>query len=490
MLEPQQKKKEIVSFLLKKKVLVTPSFLTKLEDLARLEQLYAQLSQPNAEQLLAAEAINSSAADGGEQKSQYQVKVLWDYKEKEKKRTMQDFVNYFNARYKLLEKMLSGRPELESLTSIGRLANKKDREAVSVIGMVGSSQVTVNGNIIMKVEDATGEISVFFSKNKQELFESAKDVMLDEVIGVTGTSGDKIIFANSFVIPDIPIQTELKKANDETYVAILSDTHVGSSFFLEDAFSKFLKWIRCEIGSDEQKAVAQKTKYIFILGDLVDGVGVYPGMEHDLKVLDVREQYKKCAELLKQIPAHIKIIICPGNHDVGRISEPQLKLSEDYAKPMYEIPNAIMTCNPAFVNVHASQDFPGFNFLLYHGYSYDFYAENVPSIKNSGRHLSDRTGLIMKYMLQRRHLAPTHATTLYIPDAKTDPLVIETVPDFFISGHLHKSVVATYRGVTIICGSCWQSQTPFQEKVGHVAEPGKVPLINLKTREVKLMNFV
>jgi DNA polymerase II small subunit len=489
MLEPQQKKKEIVSFLLKKKVLVTPSFLTKLGDPARLEQLYSQLSQPDAEQLLAAEATGSSAAAGSEQKNQYQVKVLWDYKEKEKKRTIQDFVNYFNARYKLLEKMLSSRPELESLTSIGRLANKKDREAVSVIGMVGGSQVTANGNIILKVEDATGEISVFFSKNKQELFESAKDIMLDEVIGVTGASGDKIIFANSFVFPDIPVQTELKKANDEAYAAILSDTHVGSSFFLEEAFSKFLKWIRCETGSDEQKAVAQKTRYIFILGDLVDGVGIYPGMEYDLKVLDVREQYRKCAELLKQIPSHIKLIICPGNHDVGRISEPQPKLSEEYANPVYELPNVIMTCNPTFVNIHSSQDFPGFNFLLYHGYSYDFYAETVPSIKNSGRHLSDRTGLVMKYMLQRRHLAPTHTTTLYIPDAKTDPLVIETVPDFFISGHLHKSVVTTYRGVTIICGSCWQSQTPFQEKVGHVAEPGKVPLINLKTREVKLMNF-
>lgn len=213
-------------------------------------------------------------------------------------------------------------------------------------------------------------------------------------------------------------------------------------------------------------------------------------MEHDLKILDIREQYRICAELLKQIPAHIKIILCPGNHDVGRISEPQPKLSGDYAKPLYELPNVIMTSNPTFVNVHSSPDFPGFNFLLYHGYSYDFYAENVPSIKNSGRHLSDRTGLIMKYMLQRRHLAPTHTTTLYIPDAKTDPLVIETVPDFFVSGHLHKSVVTTYRGVTIICGSCWQSQTPFQEKVGHVAEPGKVPLINLKTREVKIMNFM
>ena len=95
----------------------------------------------------------------------------------------------------------------------------------------------------------------------------------------------------------------------------------------------------------------------------------------------------------------------------------------------------------------------------------------------------------MKFLLQRRHLAPAHTSTLYIPDPEKDPLVLEKVPDFFIAGHIHKSNFATYRGVSMISGSCFQGKTPFQEKMGHEPDPGRVPIINLQTRAVKIMRF-
>jgi len=95
----------------------------------------------------------------------------------------------------------------------------------------------------------------------------------------------------------------------------------------------------------------------------------------------------------------------------------------------------------------------------------------------------------MKFLLKRRHLAPSYSSTLYIPDNKTDPLFIEKEPDFFVTGHIHKTAVSNYKGITLISGSCWQSKTPFQEKVGHHPEPCRVPLANLKTREVKILKF-
>ena len=125
--------------------------------------------------------------------------------------------------------------------------------------------------------------------------------------------------------------------------------------------------------------------------------------------------------------------------------------------------------------------------MIYHGYSFDYYVANVESIRNGGGY--DRADLIMKFLLQRRHLAPTHTSTLYIPDIKNDYLVIDKIPDFFISGHIHKSYVSNYRNITLICGSCWQAKTPFQEKVGHNPEPARVPIINLQTREVKVLRF-
>ena len=126
---------------------------------------------------------------------------------------------------------------------------------------------------------------------------------------------------------------------------------------------------------------------------------------------------------------------------------------------------------------------------MYHGYSFDDYAEIVPSIKNSGAHISDRAPLVMRFLLQRRHLAPQHTSTLYIPDPRSDPLVIEKVPDLFFAGHIHKSGTINYRTVTTVSASCFQAKTDFQEKVGHDPDPGVVPVVNLLSRAVTLLRF-
>jgi DNA polymerase II small subunit len=68
-------------------------------------------------------------------------------------------------------------------------------------------------------------------------------------------------------------------------------------------------------------------------------------------------------------------------------------------------------------------------------------------------------------------------------------MIITKIPDFFVTGHIHKSVAANFRNITLICGSCWQSKTAFQEKVGHNPEPSRVPIVNLKNREVKILRF-
>ncbi|MCP3686262.1 MAG: DNA-directed DNA polymerase II small subunit [bacterium] len=420
-------------------------------------------------------------------KPENDVRVLFSYDEASKKRVFNDFVSYFGARFKAIEQILCNRQELNNITSINRLRMKKDRESVSIIGMVQDKQVTKNKNIMLTLEDNTGAIKVLVNKNRPELCELANDLVFDEVIGVAGVSGDKILFANKLLIPDLPLGKEIKKAPEESYVVFLSDIHVGSNNFLEKELNRFLKWIRGEIGNETQKEIAKKVKHVFIAGDLVDGIGIYPDQESELVIKDIYEQYSACAEFLKKIPSHIQIIICPGNHDAMRISEPQPAFCEDFAAPITSLPNVTAVSNPALINIASTKDFPGFDILLYHGYSFDYYVSNVDSIRVKGGY--DRADLIMKFLLQRRHLAPSHTSTPYIPDKNTDPLVINKIPDFFVTGHIHKSAVASYRNVTLICGSCWQSKTSFQERVGHHPEPARVPIVNLKTREMKIMRF-
>ncbi|PIN75907.1 hypothetical protein COV18_01870 [Candidatus Woesearchaeota archaeon CG10_big_fil_rev_8_21_14_0_10_37_12] len=474
------KKKEIVSTFLKHNILVSKELLEKLNKPETVETWHDALTKGTHPE----ELINRKTETTGS------VEVIWDYTEKPHKRTIQDFVDHFNARYRAIEKILKTRQELKNLTSIARVRAKKDKEELSVIGIIENKRTTKNEHIILTIEDTSGKINILISKTKPELLKLANDLVLDEIIGISGTAGqDNIIFANNIIIPDIPIQ-EPKLAPDDIYIAALSCVHVGSAIFEKEKFNNFIQWLNGNYGNQNEKEIATKTKYIIVTGDLVDGIGIYPDQESELEIKDIKEQYNEFARLFSQIPQDKIIILGPGNHDVGRISEPQPKLNKEYTQNIWNLPNTIMVSNPAVLRIHKTNNFAGVTVLMYHGYSFDDYGEIVPSIRESGQHISDRAPLIMKYLLQKRHLGPQHGIKhLYSPDPHTDSLVIEHIPDLFIAGHIHKAGALQYRGTTIVCGSCFQKQTTFQEKVGHIPEPGVIPLINLKTRQVNFIQF-
>jgi len=494
----ETRKKDIVGFFLKKGLLVNNELLEHLGDEKNFFEFAGIIDKKNlgnitvlndkngndpANNLLAGKNTQNKITE----KPESRVKIVSSYEAPPKKREANDFIEYFNNRYLMLEKLLKHRQAMQNVTSINRISNKKNREEVSVIGMVMDKQYTKNGNCIATVEDRTGSIKVLINKNRQDLYKIAKDIVLDEVIGVAGVNGNNIIFANSLLSPDIPMTQEIRKCEDEAYALFLSDVHVGSKDFLKQDFNRFLKWINHETGTEEQKRLASMVKYIFVIGDLVDGCGVYPGQEKELEIKDIKDQYSTCAELLSNIPDHIEIIICPGNHDAMRLAEPQPPIYRDFAEPLYQLPNVTITSNPAMVNIHSSSNFLGFDVLLYHGYSFDFYVTEVESIRNNGGY--DRADLLMKFLLKKRHLAPSYTSTPYVPDIKSDFLVIDKVPDFFVSGHIHKASATNYKGVTLISSSCWQGKTAYQEKVGHNPEPSRVPIVNLQTRQMKILKF-
>ncbi|MBW3023007.1 metallophosphoesterase [Candidatus Woesearchaeota archaeon] len=187
------------------------------------------------------------------------------------------------------------------------------------------------------------------------------------------------------------------------------------------------------------------------------------------------------------MPKSTAIILCAGNHDSLRLSEPQPPLPKDFAAKLYELPNVFIVSNPAWINIESAGGFEGFDVLLYHGMSFNYYAENVKTISTSGG--NTRADMIMKFLLQRRHLAPSHTSTTYMPETDDDPLVVDGVPDFFVTGHIHRATISSYRNITLLNCSCWIGMTEFQEKVGLVPEPSRVMVTNLQTRETKLMRF-
>jgi len=484
--------KEKIKYLMDKGYLLDPEVINFLDD--ETFDLIERELDPLNDSRLTVEIINQlknsklSKVKQNFLNNQPLVTILKSYDDIIKKVDVSDFVEHYKIRYNFLRKLLQNRIDLSDTISINRAFNKMERERISLIGLVYSKEITKNNNIMLELEDPTGIIKVLITSNKQEVYKKAQDLVLDEVIGITGNMGNRIVFVNDLFFPESPINgNNLKKSENEEYVAFISDLHYGSSKFLGDEFLKFIKWINGETGSSQQKEVAKSVNYLFIVGDIVDGIGVYPGQDEELDVHELSLQYSGFANLLKKIRGDIQIIICPGNHDAIRLAEPQPLFDKKLAKSLYELNNVIIVTNPALINIGSYNGFKGFDVLMYHGYSFDYYIDQIESIRFGGGY--DRGDLVMKFLLQKRHLAPSHTSTLFLVDPKRDNLIIEEIPDFFVSGHLHKSSISQFGKTTMICGSCWQSRTAFQDKVGHHPEPCRVPIVNLKTRDVKLMKF-
>ena len=417
--------------------------------------------------------------------SQGTVEIMRSYTKKPQKRTVQDFVGHFTRRLEQIGDILRQRQELQNPTSISHL---KQGQQQAIIGLVWEKRETKNGHHILVLEDKTGTIEVLVSKNKEDLIPLVKDTMYDEVIGITGKMGDGIFFAEKIFIPDVPANNELKKCDEDVYALFISDLHFGNKDFYEKEFSHLIDWLRGDFGSETHQRVAKKVKYLFIVGDMVEGVGIYPSQEDDLSVIDIKEQYALFSKYLERIPSAVQIILCPGNHEAGRLAEPQFNLYKDFTSEIFNKTNVHFVSSPSVIRIHRTKNFEGFTVLMYHGNSFIYYGNNVPSIFESGG-VNNPAG-IMKYLLQRRHIAPSHTSNLYIPDPVEDPLVIKDIPDFFISGHTHMVAVEQYRGVTLLNCSCWVPITENQKSYGLSVDAGKAIITNLRTRKNKVLSFV
>lgn len=398
----------------------------------------------------------------------------------DKKIEASDFTHYFKNRFVKMRSILESHPNLKNLVSINKISG--NRAGISIIGIVFSKKITKNGNILLELEDITGRIRILINQNRNSLYKKGEEIALDSVIGVIGSGNNEIIFANDVVFPD-SILLERKKSSVEEYAIFIGDLHYGSKLFLRKGFNKFIDYINGKIPNTPE---VNKIKYIFIVGDVVAGVGVYPEQEKDLEVKDLEEQFRGIAGFLSKIRKDIAIIITPGNHDGVRLMEPQPILDKKFAWPLYELENVIFATNPCYVNIGSQKGFSGINVLVYHGFSYPYYANTIPHlIQADAMNAPDK---IMTYLLKNRHLAPTHSSVQYYP-LKEDSLLIDKIPDIFFSGHTHKSGVSFYNNTLIISSATWEDKTLFQEKMGNKPDFCKVPIFNLKTGAIKILDF-
>ncbi|ACV24899.1 DNA-directed DNA polymerase II small subunit [Methanocaldococcus fervens] len=380
--------------------------------------------------------------------------------------TIDDFVKYFKDRFERLKKFIERKAQRKGypLKDISRMKGQKD---IFVVGIVSDVDTSKNGNLIVRIEDTEGEITLILPKEKMEKGQLPDDILLDEVIGAIGTvsrSGSSI-YVDEIVRPTFSPK-EPRRIDEEIYMAFLSDIHIGSNEFLHKEFEKFVRFLNGDVDNELEEKVVSRLKYICIAGDLVDGVGVYPGQEEDLYEVDIVEQYKEIAMYLEQIPEHISIIISPGNHDAVRPAEPQPKLPNKITK-LFNRDNIYFVGNPCVVNIH------GFDTLLYHGRSFD---DLVGQIRNASY---ENPTTIMRELIKRRLLCPTYGGRCPIAPEHKDYLVIDRDIDILHTGHIHINGYGIYRGVVMVNSGTFQEQTDFQKRMGINPTPAIVPIINM-----------
>ena len=394
----------------------------------------------------------------------YDFKVIQDTSKKSyTSGELENLIAYFKSRYEKLSAILQKRPELRNFTKIADIDDSQ--ESLTLILMVREIRSSKNGHKIVEFEDDTGTISILFSNKNDELFAEAEKLVKDEVVGVIAdkSKDSNFAFGQQILNPGVVRIPEKKM---DFGIVFLSDVHIGSLTFLEDAFQRFIDWINCEYGTEEQRRVAEDVKYLIIGGDIVDGIGVYPNQEKELAIKDITQQYNEAARFLGNIRSDIKIIIAPGNHDASRVAEPQPAVPEEYAKALYELDNVEFISNPGVVSLD------GINVLIYHGRSFD---DLVMAVKEFTH---ERNDLLMEELLKKRHLAPIYGERTPLASELEDYLVIDELPDVFHTGHVHINTYRNFKGIHMINSGTFQTQTEFQKIYNIEPTPAEVPILH------------
>jgi len=398
------------------------------------------------------------------------VELMDDYEVSKSEKDVPEFLGYFNDRYDKMKKLLMRRNELASATAIQRLERRSEGDEAATVGLVKDKYSTNSGKYIVTLEDKTGSFKALVGEREGD------KIVQDEMIGVHGSMGGDIIYANSVVRADLPIPDGVKTTKDNVSAAYISDLHIGSKDTLHDRLDRFAEWLNTE--------EASHIGYLVMPGDVVEGVGIYPGQKEELEVADIYKQYSRFEDWIEKIPRDIQIIVGPGNHDITRLAEPQPTIDEKVFDKVNDFNNFHLVKNPQTVRLHGIRS-KGINNLMYHGYSFD---DQIDAIKELRENAYEEPYRVMVDLLKRRHLAPIYGSNQLSPE-DTDPMVIERKPDIFVAGHLHSHSNYSYKGVNVIAASTFQAQTDFQKRVGHEPDPGKVTLVNYKTRNTEVKQF-
>ncbi len=377
----------------------------------------------------------------------------------------------FASRYQMLSRLLRGRPGLSNLRPIREL---RSAEAdASIIAMIRDvREVSAKRIALLTVEDPSGSTDLLVPN---DAFVGRGTFLPDEVVGFTlriAREAGKMHRVTSIERPEVPPGRAIHRADRPSRTLFLSDLHIGSRSFLSEPWARLMDFLH---GRGPHAEIAETLEHVVIAGDLVDGIGIYPNQERDLAISDVVEQYAELGRRLRELPERLSIIVVPGNHDAVAPAEPQPALSAAMAA---QLPTNVRSLgNPSTFALH------GVVLSAYHGRGFD---ELIPAIPGASY---GRPTDVMKRMLQMRHMAPIYGGRTPLAPLSRDGLVIEPLPDVFVTGHSHTYGVDHYRGVLLLNVSTWQGETEYQKMRNITPVPARAAIVDLATLSTTTLNF-
>ena len=392
---------------------------------------------------------------------------------------MQDIRSCFSDRLsQIRQMMIAGRALPRRPISISEAWRNRQRHSsrdyeVTFVGLVSVDKWSKGGYLWFDIEDDSMQVRCMLKEptGASSFHASLDGLMNDDVVGVDGHFN--LNRDPYFVVSDIhmaPLGRHSKSAASESEAvsaAFLSDVHVGSKTFLAPQWEKMIEWFRTD-------PLARTVKYFVLSGDGVDGVGIYPGQERHLAIKDLFNQYGELARLLEGLPDWVDVMILPGNHDAVRPAEPQPALDPEVQQ---DYSDTVFVGNPCDFSLH------GVRVLSYHGKSIDDFVAGLRSVTYSSPELA------MRAMMERRHLAPSWGGKTPLSPEPEDRMVISTVPDIFVTGHVHGHYVGNHKGTTMVHSSTWQDQTDYQRMLGFQPKPCILTVVNLHTHATASIPF-
>src|SRR5215211_9335856 len=201
---------------------------------------------------------------------------------------VEGYTALFRSRFEKSHRILALRPESKRIIQIASVRHNTNnskagkssyssrtegnfvRNPSSVIaGLLMSKRSKKNG-IELVIDDYSGTMSALAVT--EELKKLAMTLTLDQMVMLeiednnNNSKSTQGFTIKNLASPDIPDHLP-NRSKAEYYAVLISDLHVGSKYFMETEFMRFLTWL-----SSSEDELVRKIRFLCIGGDLIDGI--------------------------------------------------------------------------------------------------------------------------------------------------------------------------------------------------------------------------